>query len=156
MIQGSWCWRILTFGQKKGQKIAFVGESGSGKTTLSKLLLHLYTPETGDILINGNNIEDIQLEYFWRHIFCWYDSFNDCRWWRIIGSIFLTVCFVFFMSLLFYSFAKPVQINLKVDNKEYFLKQVSEISEKNGGENRLRNMMVNGAISLGIDIKIGQ
>lgn len=47
---------------EKGQKIAFVGESGSGKTTLSKLLLHLYAPETGDILINGNNIEDIQLE----------------------------------------------------------------------------------------------
>ena len=73
---------------KKGQKVAFVGESGSGKTTLSKLLLHLYTAESGNILINGNNIEDIQLEYFWRHIFCWYDSFNDCRWWRIIGSIF--------------------------------------------------------------------
>ena len=47
---------------EKGQKIAFVGESGSGKTTLSKLMLHLYAPETGDILINGNNIEDIQLE----------------------------------------------------------------------------------------------
>lgn len=47
---------------EKGQKIAFVGESGSGKTTLSKLLLHLYSAETGDILINGNNIEDIQLE----------------------------------------------------------------------------------------------
>ena len=73
---------------KKGQKVAFVGESCSGKTTLSKLLLHLYTAESGNILINGNNIEDIQLEYFWRHIFCWYDSFNDCRWWRIIGSIF--------------------------------------------------------------------
>ncbi len=47
---------------EKGQKIAFVGESGSGKTTLSKLLLHLYTAEKGDILINGMNIEDIQLE----------------------------------------------------------------------------------------------
>lgn len=47
---------------EKGQKIAFVGESGSGKTTLSKLLLHLYSAESGDILINGNNIEDIQLE----------------------------------------------------------------------------------------------
>ena len=47
---------------KTGQKIAFVGESGSGKTTLSKLLLHLYEPEKGDILINGNNIKDIQLE----------------------------------------------------------------------------------------------
>lgn len=47
---------------EKGQKIAFVGESGSGKTTLSKLLLHLYAPESGDILINENNIEDIRLE----------------------------------------------------------------------------------------------
>ena len=47
---------------EKGQKVAFVGESGSGKTTLSKLLLHLYSAEKGEILINGNNIEDIQIE----------------------------------------------------------------------------------------------
>lgn len=47
---------------KKGQKVAFVGESGSGKTTLSKLLLHMYTAEKGEILINGNNIKDIQIE----------------------------------------------------------------------------------------------
>ena len=47
---------------KKGEKVAFVGESGSGKTTLSKLLLHLYQPEKGAILINHNNIEDIQIE----------------------------------------------------------------------------------------------
>lgn len=46
----------------QGEKVAFVGESGSGKTTLTKLLLHLYKPEEGNILINGNNIEDIQLE----------------------------------------------------------------------------------------------
>lgn len=46
----------------QGEKIAFVGESGSGKTTLSKLLLHFYTPQKGEILINGNNIEDIQIE----------------------------------------------------------------------------------------------
>jgi ATP-binding cassette subfamily B protein len=47
---------------KAGQKIAFVGESGSGKTTLSKLLLNLYQPEEGEILIDGNNIADIQFE----------------------------------------------------------------------------------------------
>jgi len=47
---------------KQGEKIAFVGESGSGKTTLTKLLLNLYTPEKGEILINGTNIKDIQIE----------------------------------------------------------------------------------------------
>ena len=47
---------------KKGQHVAFVGESGSGKTTLLKLLLHMYSPEEGEILIDGNNIEDIKIE----------------------------------------------------------------------------------------------
>ena len=47
---------------KKGQKIAFVGESGSGKTTLAKLLLHMYKIESGEILINGKNLEDISIE----------------------------------------------------------------------------------------------
>ena len=47
---------------RKGETVAFVGESGSGKTTLAKLLLHLYQAEKGEILINGNNIEDIQIE----------------------------------------------------------------------------------------------
>lgn len=47
---------------KKGERIAFVGESGSGKTTLAKLLLKLYLAEKGEILIDGNNIKDIQIE----------------------------------------------------------------------------------------------
>lgn len=47
---------------KPGEKIALVGESGSGKTTLVKLLLNLYAWEKGEILINGNNIEDIQID----------------------------------------------------------------------------------------------
>ncbi|WP_042479077.1 peptidase domain-containing ABC transporter [Bacillus ndiopicus] len=44
---------------KQGEKIAFVGESGSGKTTLAKLLLNFYQPEKGEILIDGNNIQDL-------------------------------------------------------------------------------------------------
>ncbi|HOA97963.1 peptidase domain-containing ABC transporter [Acetivibrio saccincola] len=46
-----------------GEKIALVGESGSGKTTLVKLLLSLYKAEKGEILINGYNINDININY---------------------------------------------------------------------------------------------
>lgn len=45
-----------------GEKIALVGESGSGKTTLVKLLMNFYSWEQGDILINGYNIKDINIE----------------------------------------------------------------------------------------------
>ncbi|MBO4751050.1 MAG: peptidase domain-containing ABC transporter [Lachnospiraceae bacterium] len=46
----------------QGSNVAFVGESGSGKTTLTKLLLHMYSPEKGEILIGDRSIEDIQIE----------------------------------------------------------------------------------------------
>ena len=45
-----------------GEKIALVGESGSGKTTLSKLLMHFYPWEKGEIFIGDYNLKDISLE----------------------------------------------------------------------------------------------
>lgn len=42
-----------------GKTTAIVGASGSGKTTLLKLLLKFYRPQTGDIKLGGNNIENI-------------------------------------------------------------------------------------------------
>lgn len=45
----------------RGKKVALVGESGSGKTTISKMLLKYYNPESGEIKVNGHNIEDIDL-----------------------------------------------------------------------------------------------
>ncbi|AGB41840.1 ABC-type bacteriocin transporter [Halobacteroides halobius DSM 5150] len=45
-----------------GEKIALVGESGSGKTTLAKLILKYYLPDNGEILLDGYNIKDINLE----------------------------------------------------------------------------------------------
>lgn len=45
-----------------GEKIALVGETGCGKTTLVKLLLGFYTPQNGQIIIDGHNIKDICLE----------------------------------------------------------------------------------------------
>ncbi|MEM1526605.1 MAG: ATP-binding cassette domain-containing protein [Ignisphaera sp.] len=40
----------------KGEILALVGESGSGKSTLAKMILRLIKPSSGDILLNGKNI----------------------------------------------------------------------------------------------------
>ena len=46
----------------KGEKIAIVGESGSGKSTLVELLLKFYNPLNGEINIDGNNINKINIK----------------------------------------------------------------------------------------------
>ncbi|MCA1292152.1 ABC transporter ATP-binding protein/permease [Paenibacillus sp. alder61] len=47
---------------------SFVGLNGSGKTTLVKLLLRLYKPTSGHILMDGININNIDLEQYYKHI----------------------------------------------------------------------------------------
>ncbi len=53
---------------EKGQTIAFVGPSGAGKTTMVKLLLGLYHPTAGRILMNRNDSMDIDYDAFRRRI----------------------------------------------------------------------------------------
>ncbi|MDP3917206.1 MAG: ABC transporter ATP-binding protein [Nanoarchaeota archaeon] len=49
---------------RSGEKIAFIGLSGSGKTTLVKLLLGLYKPKKGRILVNGISSDEIDYASF--------------------------------------------------------------------------------------------
>lgn len=48
----------ISFTIPKGKKVALVGASGSGKSTIAKLLLKYYTPEEGEITIDGVDIEE--------------------------------------------------------------------------------------------------
>ncbi|AFZ00978.1 ABC transporter transmembrane domain-containing protein [Calothrix sp. PCC 6303] len=51
----------LSFEIQPEQTVAIVGRSGSGKTTLSKLILGLYLPTDGKILIDGQDITSLSL-----------------------------------------------------------------------------------------------
>lgn len=51
----------ITLQIRKGERIAIVGESGCGKTTLAKLLMRFYSPEKGQITVDGNNISTLPL-----------------------------------------------------------------------------------------------
>jgi ATP-binding cassette subfamily B multidrug efflux pump len=51
-----------------GEKFGLVGPSGSGKTTLMHLLLRLYEPRRGRIVIDNQDIATVQLESLWRQI----------------------------------------------------------------------------------------
>ncbi len=47
---------------EKGETIALVGPSGAGKTTLCSLIPRFYEVSSGQILIDGQNIQDVSLE----------------------------------------------------------------------------------------------
>jgi len=52
----------------KGETVAFVGPSGAGKTTMVKLLLGLYEPLDGKILISGTDSKEIDYDEVRRRI----------------------------------------------------------------------------------------
>ncbi|QWG87389.1 peptidase domain-containing ABC transporter [Bacillus mycoides] len=49
----------ISFSIEPGSQVAFVGESGSGKTTISKLLMHYYEAQEGDIYYDDYHIKEI-------------------------------------------------------------------------------------------------
>lgn len=57
----------ISFDVSRGEIVALVGRSGSGKTTLANLLLKLYTPDSGAIYLDGQDIGDLDTT-LWRNM----------------------------------------------------------------------------------------
>ena len=73
---------------KAGEKLAVVGLNGAGKTTFIKLLLRLYEPTQGRILLNGTDISE----------------YNRQEYYRLFSPVFQEVCL----------FAFPLYLNVSM------------------------------------------
>lgn len=54
----------ISFTVKKGEMIGLVGHSGAGKSTLINLILRLYEPDSGQILVGGRDVREIPHEAY--------------------------------------------------------------------------------------------
>jgi ATP-binding cassette, subfamily B, bacterial len=58
----------INFHLSPGERIALVGENGQGKTTIVKLLTRLYDVTEGQILLDGIDLREYDIEDLWREI----------------------------------------------------------------------------------------
>lgn len=121
-----------------GEKVAFVGENGAGKTTLIKLLSRFYDVDEGEILIDGVNIKELDLE----------------SWYKSIG--------VLFQDFIRYEY--PIKDNIyfgKVWDKEN-LEDIIDASKAAGSHEMIKqfedeyNQMLGKTFEKGVDLSGGQ
>ncbi len=69
---------------KKGDKVAIIGRTGSGKSTIAQLLLRMYDPNKGHVLMDGADIREIalkslreQISYVPQDVFLFSDTITD-------------------------------------------------------------------------------
>ncbi len=56
--------RHLSFELRGGRTYALVGHNGAGKSTIIKLLMRFYDPDEGEILLNGRNVKEFELQKY--------------------------------------------------------------------------------------------
>lgn len=57
-----WILKDVSFTVEPGEKVAFVGHTGAGKTTITNLLLRFYDIQRGQILLDGIDIRELNLQ----------------------------------------------------------------------------------------------
>ena len=66
----------ISFSIHKNQSLALVGLNGAGKSTIVKLILRLYDPNSGEILVNGRNLKEYKLQSYYRCLGVVFQDFN--------------------------------------------------------------------------------
>ena len=61
---------------RPGERIALVGENGAGKTTLAKILMGLYEPTSGRIVVDGVDLKEMALADWYRRIGAVFQDFT--------------------------------------------------------------------------------
>ena len=57
-----WILKDVSFTVEPGERVAFVGHTGAGKTTITNLLLRFYDIQRGQILLDGVDVRELELE----------------------------------------------------------------------------------------------
>jgi ATP-binding cassette subfamily B protein len=58
----------ISFSVRPGETLGILGSTGAGKTSLVNLLLHFYEPDSGEVLLDGVNVQRYTLSSLRRHI----------------------------------------------------------------------------------------
>lgn len=126
----------LTIGS--GERIALVGENGAGKSTLIKLILRFYDPTEGEILLNGVNIKEVNLQ----------------DWYNQIGAL--------FQDFIKYQFTFKENVVYGDVTKRNDLQAVKEAIQKAGADSYLKDLpngidqIVGKTFEDGVDLSGGQ
>ena len=96
--------RNITFNLKKGSTTAIVGPTGGGKSTIADLIIGLYRPTVGNIVVDGVDLEEL--------------DFQD--WRAKIGAVEQEVVL----------FNKSVKENISIFNKYATMDKITEAAQK--------------------------
>jgi ABC-type multidrug transport system fused ATPase/permease subunit len=67
----------ITFTIDPRQNVALVGENGAGKSTIIKLLCRFYDPTEGEILVNGTNLKNLNLDNWYKFLGTLFQNFVE-------------------------------------------------------------------------------